>query len=93
MAPAAAMAMKIVPVDKQLWGACPFCMAIAAAGAIVGWSFTASYWLFQTDTRIVYGLLTVSLFFSAILAVHIIGYRRRAARNVRPPPSTGSDPA
>jgi uncharacterized membrane protein len=70
----------LIPIDRDKWGRCPLCIALAAAGAIMGWSFTLSFWLLFSDPRIVLGLAGVALCFTVVLALHVIAHLVRSAR-------------
>src|SRR4051794_6215393 len=70
----------LIPIDRDKWGRCPLCMALAAGGAILGWSFTLSFWLLVSDQRITLGIAGAALGFTVVLALHVIAHRVRNAR-------------
>jgi len=65
---------------RDKWGRCAFCMALALAGNVIGWTLTLSFWLFAPQTRAVLPLLCVSAAFSSVLAGHLIAYLWRRRR-------------
>jgi hypothetical protein len=70
----------LIPIDRDKWGRCPLCIALAGAGAVMGWSFTLSFWLLYSDPRITLGLAGVALCFTVVLALHVIAHLARNAR-------------
>ena len=70
----------LFPISRDKWGSCPLCIALAAGGAVIGWSFTLSFWLLYPDPLIKRVLVAVSLCFTAVLAVHVAAYRIRSAK-------------
>jgi len=80
----------LLPLTKDKWGKCPLCIALALAGAVTGWSFTLSFGLLSPDKRIVLGSACVSLFFTVVLLLHAIAYRRRVSQS--PPSDINSMP-
>jgi len=67
----------LIPVTSAKWGRCPFCMAVAAAGTVTGWSFTLSIWLGQRGNPIIIGSICLSACFTVVLLLHVIAYYRR----------------
>src|SRR5262249_49090161 len=69
---------------SKKWGSCPFCIALAIAGTVNGWSFTLLFGLRYPDRRIVLGSGCISLFFTLMLLVHGVAYWRRILPNTLP---------
>ena len=67
---------------SEKWGSCAFCIALAIVGTIMGWSFTFSSGLLNPDKRIALGSACVSLFFTLVLLLHVIAYRRRVSQSL-----------
>jgi hypothetical protein len=74
----------LLSLKKNKWGRCAFCMVLALAGTIVGWSFTLSFGLLYPDKRIALVLACLSLCFTLVLFLHVFAYRRRALSNTPP---------
>ena len=70
----------LLPISREKWGSCPFCMALAVAGSVMGWSFTLSFWLLYPDPRITAALASLSLCFTLVLLLHVIAYGLRVAK-------------
>lgn len=70
----------LLPISREKWGSCPFCMALAVAGSVMGWSFTLSFWLLYPDLRITTTLACLSLCFTLVLLLHVIAYGLRVAK-------------
>jgi hypothetical protein len=74
----------LLPISREKWGSCPFCMALAVAGSVTGWSFTLSFWLLYPDPRIITGMALLSLCFTLVLLLHLIAYGLRIAQSRQP---------
>ena len=70
----------LLPISREKWGRCPLCMSLAMAGTVTGWSFTLSFWLLYSDTRITTALAWLSLGFTLVLLLHVIAYGLRVAK-------------
>ncbi len=67
----------ILTLKPEKWGKCVFCVALALAGAVAGWSFTFSFWLLYHAPRITLGLASLSVCFTVVLLLHLIAYALR----------------
>jgi hypothetical protein len=70
----------LLPISRENWGSCPFCMALAVAGSVMGWSFTLSFWLLYPDLRITAALACLAVCITLVLLLHVIAYGLRAAK-------------
>jgi hypothetical protein len=68
----------ILPIKTDKWGRCVFCVALALAGTVTGWSFTLSFWLLYPAPRITMVLACISLCFTVVLLLHVIAYALRS---------------
>jgi hypothetical protein len=71
---------RLLPLHREDWGGCAFCMVLSMTGTVIGWSFSLSFWLFYPDVRLVMGLVGVSLCFTVVLLLHLIAYALRAKK-------------
>jgi hypothetical protein len=71
--------VNLLPISREKWGRCPLCMALAASAAVLGWSFTLSFWLLYPDRRVALGLAGLAALFTVVLALHAVAHRIREA--------------
>lgn len=66
----------LLPLRHEKWGRCPHCIVLALAGTLTGWSFTLAFAVLDRRAHITFVLAAVAAFFTVILALHGIAYRR-----------------
>ena len=69
--------MTVIPIRRDKWGKCAFCIAVAIVGTVIGWSFTLSFVLLYPHKQVVTSLALVSFCFTMLLVGHVVAYRRR----------------